>query len=224
MRIAIVEDEAIVARRLERILREIVDGCSIQIATSLDAARSLTRAPLDLLFLDLNLKGRDGFRLLEETAGASFSTVVVSAHQDQALRAFEHGVTDFVAKPYSEERLRKALARVRLRREGPAAPTLLVRKGRELQPVEIPSIAWIRGADDYSELHLRDGALHLFERNLSAIEELLPETFLRVHRSYIVNCACVAGIRPTALRLDDGSLVPVGRLYRRAVRARLGMA
>ncbi|HEX8155431.1 MAG TPA: response regulator, partial [Thermoanaerobaculia bacterium] len=98
MAIAIVEDEAIVARRLERMVRDIVGSPSpIALAPSLPAALDLIRTkPIDLLFLDLNLSGRDGFRLLEEAAAARCRTIVVSAHQEQALRAFEYGVVDVV--------------------------------------------------------------------------------------------------------------------------------
>ena len=90
MRIAIVEDEAMVARRLERMIGAILSNCSIRVAPTLHEALDLIRAtPIDVLFLDLNLNGRDGFRLLEEAAAAPFQTIVVSAHHDQALRAFD---------------------------------------------------------------------------------------------------------------------------------------
>lgn len=219
MRIAIVEDEAVIARRLERMVREIVGQASVQLAASFDDGLALTRAPIDLLFLDLNLNGRDGFRLLEEAAAARFQTVVVSAHHEQALRAFEYGVTDFLAKPWTEERLRRAIERVR-GRESPAARTLVVRKGRELRAVAVQDIVFIRGADDYSELHLADGSVHLHEKSLTALESLLPESFARVHRSYIANLSRAAGLRSGALVLE-GATVPVGRVYRATLRRRL---
>lgn len=222
MRVAIVEDEAIVARRLARMVRDIV-GCEtpIEIAPTVPAALDLVRnRPLDLLFLDLNLNGRDGFALLEEAVAAPFQTVVVSAHHDQALRAFDYGVTDFVAKPWSEERLRLAIDRV-TRRESPRATTLIVRKGRELRTINAASILFVRGADDYSELHLDDGTTHLHEKSLTALESVLPPSFARVHRSYIANVTRVRGIRGAELVFADESAVPVGRMYREAVRRRV---
>ena len=219
MRIAIVEDEAVIARRLGRMVRDIVGEASIDFATTLDDAVDVTRRPLDLLFLDLNLNGRDGFRVLEEAAASKFQTVVVSAHHDQALRAFEYGVTDFVAKPWTEERLRRALDRVR-GRERSTARTLVVRKGRELRNIAVDEVVFVRGADDYAELHLADGSIHLHEKSLTALSSLLPESFARVHRSYIVNLRRVTGIRSDSLVLD-GTNVPVGRVYRATLRRRL---
>jgi two-component system response regulator LytT len=217
LRIAIVEDEAIVARRLERMVREIVGSAeSIEVAPTFNAALDVIRRPLDLLFLDLNLSGRDGFALLEEAAASSFQTVIVSAHHDQALRAFDYGVTDFVAKPWSESRLRAAIERV-TGREPRAARKLVVRKGRELRTIDASQIVFVRGADDYSELHLDDGSIHLHEKSLTALEAMLPEGFVRVHRSYIANLARVRGLRSSALVLEDESVIPVGRVYREGV-------
>jgi two-component system response regulator LytT len=224
MRIAIVEDEAVVARRLERMVTAIVAGASIRVAPTLDAALDLIRtSTIDLLFLDLNLNGRDGFRLLEEAAAARFQTIVVSAHHDQALRAFDYGVTDFVAKPWSEERLRTALDRVTTRQPRGRAHSVVLRKGRELRTIPAADIVYARGADDYAELHLLDGTNHLHEKTLSALETLLPPQFVRVHRSYLVNLTRARALRTTprlTLVMEDESLVPVGRAYRETVRAR----
>ncbi len=220
MKIAIVEDEAIVARRLERMVREIVgDAATIDVAPSLPAARAMMNRPFDLLFLDLNLNGSDGFRLLEEAAASPFQTVVVSAHHDQAVRAFDYGVADFVAKPWTSERLRTAVERATSPRVIPGrAQCVVIRKGRELRTIRVDDILFIRGADDYSELHLADTTVHLHEKSLTALESLLPEGFARVHRSYIANLERVRGVRAAALVLDDDSVVPVGRVYREKVR------
>lgn len=223
MRIAIVEDEAIVARRLERMVRDILGESDIDVAPSLAAALDRLRRPLDLLFLDLNLNGRDGFSLLEEAAASRFQTVVVSAHHEQALRAFDYGVADFVPKPWSEERLRLAIDRATRREPQGRARTLVVRKGRELRSIPIDEIAYVRGADDYSELHLADGSAHLHEKSLTALEALLPAGFARVHRSFIANLSRVRGVRASALVLVDESLIPLGRVYRAAIRERLGL-
>ena len=216
MRIAIVEDEAMIARRLERMIRSLAtsDIESVDVAPTLDGALDLVRTkPIDLLFLDLNLNGRHGFRLLEEVADAPFQTIVVSAHHDQALRAFDYGVTDFVAKPWSEDRLRKALDRALGR-----SRCLSVRKGRELRRIPIDRVVYIQAADDFSELHLDDGTVHLHQKSLAAIAALLPETFVRVHRSYIANTARVRGVRADAVVFTDGRTVPVGRRYRTGLR------
>ena len=228
MRIAIVEDELIVAQRLERMIREIAgdDAESIAHAPSLrDAIALVAKEEVDLLFLDLNLNGRNGFHLLEQAAAARFQTIVVSAHHGESLRAFEYGVTDFVAKPFSEERLRKAIERARGVDPSDRRPArvLAIRKGSEIRTIAIERIVFIRGADDFSELHLDDGSCHLHQKSLGALVAMLPSPFVRVHRSYIVNLDRARGLRGTSIVVNDGPTLPVGRTYRTDVRRHLGL-
>ncbi len=234
MRIAIVEDEAPVARRLERAVRAIL-GERIQELTLLGtferALEHVRSRPLDLVFLDLNLDGRDGFDLLAEVVASRFHTVVVSAYEEHALRAFEYGVTDYLVKPWTEDRLRSALARV-LGRDSDAArgdvvrtSRLAVRRGGHIELVDVTRVVAIRGADDYSELVLADGGVRLHEKPLATLATILPCTFARVHRSWIVNLTRVRGWTPVlggrALLAVDEHRIPVGRTYRRATLARL---
>ena len=229
MRLVIAEDEAVIARRLARMVQESLGSAEIEVAPTYETALALVlRRRFDLLLLDLNLGGRDGFRLLEEAAAGPFQTIVVSAHHDQALRAFEYGVVDFVAKPWTAERLARALARATGREPAPSggARRLAVRCGRELRTLPVADLAFVRGADDYSELHLADGSIHLHEKTLAALAAILPSSFARVHRSYIVDLDRVRALRRMpgggqGLALADGREVPVGRRYREAVKARL---
>jgi two-component system response regulator LytT len=229
VRIAIVEDEAVVARRLERMIRAVAGAevRSLAHAATLEEARALVNdGGLDVLVLDLGLNGKDGFLLLEEASAARFQTIVVSARHDEALRAFDYGVADFVPKPFGEERLRKALDRARGRVPGPRprARVLAVRAGREVRPVPVERVVFVRGADDFSELHLDDGATHLHARTLAELARLLPETFVRVHRSYVADLSRARGLRGRELVLRGGWSVPVGRTYRPELLARLGLA
>ncbi len=230
MRIAIVEDEAVVARRLVRMVHKIVgEQGSIKVATSVPDAVELIRArSFDLLFLDLKLRGKDGFQLLEQAVALPSQTIVVSGHYEEALRAFDYGVADFVAKPWNEARLRRAIDRatggdLSTHRR---AQRLVVRKAGELQTVEVGELLFVRGADDYSELHLADGSVHLHEKSLAALAKLLPLRFARVHRSFIVDLTRAQALRTVSDRpflvLEDETLVPVARSSRTAVRERLG--
>ena len=230
MRIAIVEDEATVARHLERAVRAALAEGAQEIAilptftAALDHMRS--QSP-DLVFLDLNLNGRDGFGLLGEAVASRFQTIVVSAHEEQAIRAFEYGVADFVPKPWTEGRLRLAIERALGRRDpevGQAA-LLAVRRAGVVELVELRRVHALRGADDYAEVVLDDGSTRLHAKTLAALARTLPGQFTRTHRSWIVNLDHVRGWAPAPggralLMLGRGS-VPVGRTYRAAVVARL---
>ena len=162
MRILIVEDEAVIARRIEQFCQRILGDrlAGIRVAPTFDAAdAALAEAPIDVLLLDLNLSGRDGMALLESKVAQSFHTIIVSANTDQALRAYEHGAIDFVAKPFSEQRLREALLRAG-NPEGRslhAARYLAVRKPGRIELVPVNDVVYVQGADDFSELVLANG-------------------------------------------------------------------
>jgi two-component system response regulator LytT len=220
MRVLIVEDEEIVAGRLARLVREIL-GPRLRwlrtVARFDDALREVRERSIDLLLLDLNLHGHDAFALLEEAAASAFATIVVSAHADQALRAFEYGVTDFVAKPYDRERLGKALTRV----VDPGdvdgrARVLAVRRPGRILLVPVEEVDYVRGAGDYTEVHCRDGSQHLHDKSLNSLERLLPGSFVRVHRSWIVRVERIRELRSTGgghhvAVLAEGAEVPVSR-------------
>ncbi len=198
MKILVVEDEQIVARRLIRMIMAILPEGAESIRQLDDLYEGLAyvrKHPIDLLFLDLKLNGANGFHMLMEAVAGSFQTIVVSAHTEQAIRAFEYGVTDFVPKPFSEERLRKALDRV-------AAPDtalrgrtkyLAVRCGNELRSIAVHDVMYIKGADDYSEIHCKDESIHLHDKTLTELEVRLPGNFQRLHKSYLINMDFVAG-------------------------------
>jgi hypothetical protein len=94
--------------------------------------------------------------------------------------------------------------------------------------VDLGDVLMIRGADDYAELVLAGGATKLLSETLSSLAERLPDDFLRVHRSAIVNLACVSGAARKSgggleVTLTDGSAVAVGRSYTHALRAAIGL-
>jgi two-component system response regulator LytT len=132
VKVLVVEDEAVSARRLVRLVQELLGPAltSIAIEPTLDLARArLGTSDLDLVFLDLDLHGDDGFDLVRHAA-ATFQTVVVSAHPDRAIDAFALGVVDFVAKPFTRERLALALDRVRAGTQRPRRHALAVCRPR----------------------------------------------------------------------------------------------
>lgn len=232
MRILIVEDEALIARRLARLCREILgaDLAYLKSLHRLDEAQTfLSREPVDVVLLDLNLHGEDGFELLKTMVAASFHTIIVSAQKDQALRAFEYGVLDFIGKPFDKARLAKSFQRLRHTspQGGQQTRFLAIRKPTRVDLVAIEDILFIRGAGPYSELLLRSSAEALHHKSLDRLSAILPNCFMRVHKSYVVNLhdAQHLQVHPGSryeLHLTNGQVIPVGRTRVKALRERLG--
>lgn len=233
MNILILEDEMRIARRLNRMARQYFEHqpAHIELCDALPKGLAyLEKHPVDLLLLDLNLNGEDGFELLQAMVSYSFHTIIVSAHTDKAITAFAYGVLDFVPKPFDEQRLFKAFDR--LRSTGPL-PTpelqhLAVRTGSSLKLIPLTQVSRIQGAGNYAELKLFNGQNELHDKSMDALAQLLPpDAFVRIHRSHIIRWqdADKLLIEPGgrySLQLKNGEILPVGRSRYKELRQRLG--
>jgi DNA-binding LytR/AlgR family response regulator len=222
MRILIVEDEKVAARGLQRMVQNILgkEISWIGWEASLDGSKfSLAENPVDILLLDLNLNGENGFDLLQGAVAGSFHTIVVSANEDQALRAFEYGVLDFVPKPVSEERLEKALNRVRdANYAGKHAKYLPIRKPRGVALIPLEEVAYFRGDGNYVEIRLKTGVSEYHRQTLESLAKVLPPQFSRIHRSYIVDrrgvkCVISHGGGMYDVELESGAKLPLSRIH-----------
>jgi len=231
MRILIVEDEIRIAKLLERIIREIwQDKLSrIHHCKHLGEANNfLLKYPIDLLFLDLNLNGQDGFKLLQQYTAQSFHTVVVSAYRNKAIEAFEYGVLDFVPKPFNKERLQKTYHRIIGKKETSTSELkfVAIKKGKAITLIPIKDLIYAKAEGHYSYLFLNQNKKELSDHSLEKLELLLPNTFVRIHRSYIVNLDFCRNIRrhpgsKYEVELSSGTLLPIGRSRLKELQAKM---
>ena len=221
MKILIVEDEILVAERIKRLTENILGNIisRITVKSSLEAASFfLSSEPIDLLMLDLNLNGRDGFELLKNAVSGSYHTIIISANTNNALKAFEFGVLDFIGKPFSKERLKKALDRFEKNdsSDSPLWKYLSIKTNKGIRLIEIKDVLYLKGANIYSELHMKNGDSHFHNKSLNRFENILSREYFRIHKSYIVNMnevkilknygACKYGVE-----LRNGTILPVSR-------------
>jgi len=221
MKILIVEDEPVVAKRIERLTKEILDKrvISIKKVTTLKEAKSyLMLQQIDLLFLDLNLKGKDGFDVLDNIQADSFYTIIISAYNERAIKAFNYPIFDFIEKPFDKDRLIKAFEKVNNfdLKNNFTSKFLSLKMNSEIRLVEIDKIIYLKGAGVYSELFLVDEKKVLHHQNLEKVNLLLPTNFVRVHKSYIVNFYFVQKIiihggSKYSIKLINDVILPISR-------------
>lgn len=247
--VLLVDDERLARDRLRGLLEceddvEIVgesrDGC--------EAVSDIERLRPDLLFLDVQMPGRDGFSVLGAIAPDFLPcTIFVTAFDRYALRAFDVHALDYLLKPFDRERFREALRRARdqLRRADAAVAQRLVallqdakkdaaflervvvKAAGRVRFVPVDEIDWMEAAGNYIRLHCAE-AEHLVRNTMNDIEAKLdPNQFLRIHRSTIVNVARVRELQPTfhgeyVVVLHNGTELTLSRGYRDHVQSRLG--
>lgn len=230
MKILIIEDEARIAKRIERMTRSFFDkDAQILLCDSLEnGVNTIEQQSIDLLLLDLNLNGEDGFDILKTFVAKSFQTIIISAYTDKAITAFNYGVLDFVPKPFDQLRLSQAFMRFTTpaKESGRDIQYLAVKKGRAIKLISIKDIKYIKGAGIYTELHLSDGRIELHDKSLESLEKLLPLTFERIHKSFILcwHEADKLVVEPGgkySMLLKNGEMLPVGRSKYKEIRHKL---
>ncbi|MEW6211257.1 MAG: LytTR family DNA-binding domain-containing protein [Acidobacteriota bacterium] len=220
-RAVIIEDEPFARQTLREFLAE-VDWVELigEADNGPDAVRLLDHLRPQLVFLDVQIPGLSGLRVLEQIDYEP-AVIFTTAHDEYAVRAFEFGAIDYLLKPFGRARFRKTLDRVRARLEAVSVERsekltrLFVRDRERILPVSIDDISRLEAADDYVLVHAKGGkfmvglTLNHFERRLPA------DRFRRVHRSHIINLDCVISIEPfdrrLLIRMRDGSEVLASR-------------
>lgn len=221
MQILIIEDEARIARRLKRMV-ELYFGqkCTVVLCDSLSSGLDYLQASeIDLLLLDLNLNGENGFDVLGAVVVRSFHTIVVSANTDRAIDAFGFGVLDFVPKPFDQSRLFAAFERLSLTttqvRMYPLK-FLAIKKVGTIKLIDINQVVYFKGAGIYSEIHLKDGSTALHDKSLDHLQQLLSTSFERIHKSFLLNLDQadrieVQGGSKYSMLLKNKEILPIGR-------------
>lgn len=233
MKILIIEDEPAIARRTKRITQSILGAhiSHIHICNSVESGLLyLTEQAIDLLLLDLNLHGADGFSILEQMVAAPFHTIIISAYKEKAITAFEYGVLDFVAKPFNHERLAKAFNRMKKPSTSlkPETKFLAIQKRGRYQMVAVNNLLYVKGAGIYAELFFKDGQKEIHNKNLDKLSQLLPSHFDRIHKSYIINNQEITEIlvevgSKYTLVLQDEIQVPISRSKYKTLREKWGI-
>ena len=231
MNILIIEDELRIAKRVERMTKEFFLNTLqniISVQSLSEGLDFINNNALDLVLLDLNLNGENGFEVLKETVSGSFHTIIISANKHEALKAFEFGVLDFVPKPFNKERLEIAFNRI-VKKEEVSTENLqylAIKKRGSIQLININDVNYIKGAGVYTEVYLQSNHKELHDKSLEKLSQLLPNTFERIHKSYLVKTSEIKEIivktgSQYAVELKNGEMLPVGRTRYKALKEKL---
>ena len=245
VRVLLVDDEPLARAGLRAILRDEPDLAVVgESACAVDAIAAIEELTPDLVFLDIALPDLDGFNVLARVPLERCPAIVfVTAHSDQALRAFETRALDYVTKPIRRERVRESIARardrIRLERldrqpldsTTPAAahgPLALKVDGR-VQLVDPQTIDWIAADDDHIVVHSGATEWRTRETLREASRRLDPSRFVQIHRSIIVRLGAVRELQPWfhgdyIAILHSGAKLRLSRSFRDSVARLLGRA
>jgi two-component system LytT family response regulator len=250
VRTLVVDDEPMARERVLTLLQhepdvEIVGECS-------DGAQAIAaihhQAP-DLVFLDVQMPGIDGFGVISAIGPERMPIVIfVTAYDEYALKAFEVHALDYLLKPFGRDRFQETLKHARAslerRRAGdlgrrllalvndikpelPKLDRLVVKSGGRVFFLRSEEIDWIEAAGNYVRLHLGEES-HLFRETMNRMEARLDSRrFVRIHRSRIVNTERIKELQPWfngeyVVVLRNGRKLPLSRGYRDKLHEQIG--
>jgi two-component system, LytTR family, response regulator len=207
MKAIIVDDERNSCDSLKVLLQDfcqdvqVVDTCQ----TIASAILSIQKTKPDVIFLDINMKGENGFDLLEKLKPIDFEIVFATAYSEYAIRAFKFSAIDYLLKPIDIEELRAAIKKVR-EVKGKESKTRYDQLIFNLQPtndahlklalpsldgltfVQIADIIYCEADSNYTTFFLNDGTKLIVSHTLKEYDELLtPHRFFRIHHAYLIN-------------------------------------
>jgi two-component system LytT family response regulator len=244
MKALLIEDERLARNELRRLLAKHPDIAIVGEAANADEARAhIAEFHPDLVFLDIQMPGDDGFALLESLEPPLPQVIFTTAYDEFAVKAFEFNALDYLLKPIDPARLAAALERLRSHAEAaaggraasPGRPAHLtpedkvfVREGERCWFVEVKSIRLMESEGNYTRVHFGDAQPQLF-RSLNAMEERLdPRCFFRANRRQIINLAWIERIEPwfsggLLVHLKSGPKIELSRRQAQAFREQMSL-
>lgn len=234
MKVVIIDDEKL-ARDLIRSFLSSYSNIKVvaECENGFEGIKSINQHKPDLIFLDIQMPKLNGFEMLElidEDLNIIFST----AYDQYALKAFEVNAIDYLLKPFPRERFDEAVKRVidRIKEAEPAIQNpkdlankfvskdeilkrIVVKHNQKIVIIPVEQIIYLEAQDDYVKIVTKDASL-LKQNRMKFFEEHLPDSFVRVHRSYLVNINSIKqidllGKDSHAVLLKDGKQLPVSK-------------
>lgn len=193
----------------------------------------------DLVFLDIEMPGMNGFEMLKQIQDRDFEVVFITAYEEFALQAFKVNAQEYLLKPVAIQELIAAVEKVqnrfdqlhsqkkldilltKLEGQSSAFGKIAIPSYSGLDFINIQDILYCSGDGSYSEIHTTQGEKLIVSKTMKEMEEMLQHSgFFRTHQSYLVNLGCIKQyIRGSGgqLVLQDGSVIQVARARKEAL-------
>ena len=202
-----------------------------QCQSALEAKEFLNREPVDAVFCDINMPDLNGMDFVKSLAAPPL-IVFTTAYSEYAVEGFKVNAVDYLLKPFGLDDFRRAANRLKERLETSpvAAPvaempqsnaedddTIFIKTDYKVVKIAISDIRYIEGMSEYLKIHLEGQSKPLVTLlSMKKMEEYLPPSFMRIHRSYIVNLKRIQEVNKNRVIMDADTYLPIGDNYKEA--------
>jgi len=233
LRAVLIDDESSAISNLRKLVETYCEGVEIvgNAMSAVDGIKVIEKTKPDLVFLDIEMPGGNGFDMLECFKQREFDVIFVTSYNQHAIKAFQYSVVDYLLKPVDIDLLIQAVYRVRKRKTEemnqdslsglfqnlhqpiPRKLGIALPDGKEY--IDIEDIIRIEADGSYSTIRLKSGREIMVSRNIGEYEALLQDhSFLRVHNSHLINMLSVSKYTRHDggwVTMEDRSEIPVAR-------------
>ena len=187
---------------------------------------------VDLLFLDINMPDIDGMTLLKTLKNPP-DVIFTTAYDEYAVESYDFQASGYLLKPIGFPKFYQAVMRVldqkKSQRPVEKSPSnsdhsssLMLKSGNKVLKFSAEDILYIKASGNYAEIYLQDESV-LVDHTLSDLQEhFLPSSFVRIHRSYIINMNYLQEYESHQVRLND-ILLPIGKTYRKEMQTHISL-
>ena len=224
MKCLIVDDEPIARTILEEFVKktdslELAGSCK----NALEASSKIRKEKIDLIFLDIEMPEMSGLDLIK-TMHEKPKIILVTSKEKYAVEAFEFDVSDYIVKPPTYVRFLKAVNKVldSVKSEETPNTFLFVKVDSRLVKIDVNSINYIEAQGDYVSISTKEKNYTIYSTMKSLVDKINNESFVRVHRSYIVNINNITDIEDNNLLLEK-KIIPIGASYKSSLMKKLSI-
>ena len=229
LRCIIADDEPIARQILENYISDtpqlkLVASCK----NAFEVLEILQEKQVDLLFLDINMPKLSGISLLK-TMQHKPKVIITTAYPEFAVEGFELSVSDYLLKPFSLERFLQAVMKVQQSNvpllvsesveQKEVSTSIFVKSDKKIVKIDFASILYIEAYGNYIKIHTNN--MILAPQTLSDFLDKLPDTFLRIHKSFAINFKKLKLIDGNQVVLQNEVKLPIGKSYRKLVLDRI---
>ena len=207
-----------------------------QCQSALEARAFLEHDTVDAIFCDINMPDLNGMDFVKSLAMPPL-VVFTTAYSEYAVEGFRVNAVDYLLKPFGLQDFQRAANRLRERLESnapavsspivggfPTDNTLFLKTDYRIVKVRIPDIRYVEGMSEYLKVWIEGEAKPIITLlSMKKMEEHLPDCFMRIHRSYIVNLAKIQEVIKNRVIMDKDTNLPIGEQYKEAFQAYLSI-
>ena len=196
-----------------------------QCQSALEARAFLEHDTVDAIFCDINMPDLNGMDFVKSLAAPPL-IVFTTAYSEFAVEGFRVNAVDYLLKPFGLQDFQRAAQRLQERLEGtritedstlPQAETLFLKTDHKIVNVNIPDIRYVEAMSEYLKVWLDSQPKPIVTLlSMKKMEESLPNYFMRIHRSYIINLTRIQEVSKNRVVLDENTDIPIGDLYKDA--------